>query len=288
MTLAHLSNASPAASSIVVPMISISSGESTRTICVCPPLTSRQRNGKPGWGSSRSGRSMKCERICPCRWLTSTIGMSCATESPLANDTPTSSEPSSPGPRVKAMASRSEAVRPASRSAVSTTGMMFCWWAREASSGMTPPYFMCTACEAMTFESSTLLRSTAAEVSSHEDSMPSIVMSIILFVGILSRAVFGPSGCKGTKISANPARAGRFRPNFFGSGPRWGLRPGFGRASDGASGGAATGLWTGLRAGSRAAARAGVRAPDGKIMPRAAKKRSSRAAFQPFFRIFEA
>lgn len=182
MTLAHLSNASPAASSIVVPMISISSGESTRTICVCPPLTSRQRNGKPGWGSSRSGRSMKCERICPCRWLTSTIGMSCATESPLANDTPTSSEPSSPGPRVKAMASISPTVSPASRSAVSTTGMMFCWCAREASSGITPPYFMCTAWEAITFDSSRLLRITAADVSSHEDSMPRIVISIRFFV----------------------------------------------------------------------------------------------------------
>ena len=264
-------------------MICISRGESTRTICVCPPLTSRHRNGKSGWGSCRSGRSMKCERMCPCRWLTSTIGMLRAIESPLVNDTPTSSEPSRPGPRVKAMASRSEAVRPASRSAVSTTGMMFCWWAREASSGMTPPYFMCTACEAMTFESSTLLRSTAAEVSSHEDSMPSIVMSIILFVGILSRAVFGPSGCKGTKISANPARAGRFRPIFSAAAPgggfgrasaelRTGLRQDFGRGFGGVSGGC-----TGRCAGSGRKDRAPSR-----------KNRSSRAAFQPFFRIFEA
>ena len=30
------------------------SGESTRTICVWPPLTSRQRNGNPGCGSARS------------------------------------------------------------------------------------------------------------------------------------------------------------------------------------------------------------------------------------------
>lgn len=99
-------------------------------------------------------------------------------ESPLVKETPTSSDPSSPGPRVKAMASSSSAVMPASRNAVSTTGMMFCWCARDASSGMTPPYFMCTACEAMTFDSSTLLRSTAADVSSHEDSMPRIVISI--------------------------------------------------------------------------------------------------------------
>jgi N6-L-threonylcarbamoyladenine synthase len=43
--LSHLSNASPAASSMVVPIISISNGELTFTICVCPPLTKRQRNG---------------------------------------------------------------------------------------------------------------------------------------------------------------------------------------------------------------------------------------------------
>ena len=94
------------------------------------------------------------------------------------NDTPTSSDPTSPGPRVKAMASMSEAVSPASRRAVSTTGMMFCWWAREASSGITPPYLTCTACEAMTFEEQDVVARTAAEVSSHEDSMPRIVISI--------------------------------------------------------------------------------------------------------------
>ena len=60
--------------------------------------------------------------------------------------------------------------------------MMFCWCAREASSGITPPYFMCTAWEAITFDSSRLLRITAADVSSHEDSMPRIVISIRFFV----------------------------------------------------------------------------------------------------------
>ena len=72
---------------------------------------------------------------------------------------------------------------PASLRAVSITGTMFCWWAREASSGITPPYFMWTACEAMTLDNNTLLRITAAEVSSHDDSMPKIVISIgVLFV----------------------------------------------------------------------------------------------------------
>ena len=39
---------------------------------------------------------------------------------------------------------------PARRSAASTTGTMFCWCARDASSGTTPPYSSCTLCEAMT------------------------------------------------------------------------------------------------------------------------------------------
>ena len=102
-----------------------------------------------------------------------------AIDSPLAKETPTSSDPRSPGPRVKAMASTLSMVIPASLRAVSTTGTIFCWWARDASSGITPPYFWCTACEAITFESSVRLRITAADVSSHDDSMPSIVMSIV-------------------------------------------------------------------------------------------------------------
>jgi hypothetical protein len=83
------------------------------------------------------------------------------------------------------MASSSSGATPASLRAVSTTGTMFCWWAREASSGITPPYFMCTACEAMTFDSSVVLRMTAADVSSHEDSMPRMVISIVIF-GVFS------------------------------------------------------------------------------------------------------
>lgn len=48
----------------------------------------------------------------------------------------------------------------------------------DASSGITPPYFWCTACEAITFERSVRSRMTAAEVSSQEDSMPKMVMSM--------------------------------------------------------------------------------------------------------------
>ncbi len=78
---------------------------------------------------------------------------------PLVNDTPTMSDPSNPGPRVNAMASSLFGAIPASRSAVSTTGMMFCWWPATPKLGdHAAVLHMCTACEAMTFDSSTLLR----------------------------------------------------------------------------------------------------------------------------------
>lgn len=67
------------------------------------------------------------------------MGLSVASARPLVNEVPTSSEPSRPGPRVKAMASTSAIVTPAIFRASETTGRMFCWWAREASSGITPP-----------------------------------------------------------------------------------------------------------------------------------------------------
>lgn len=100
---------------------------------------------------------------------------------PLANDVPTINEPSKPGPRVNAMASILSGVIPASRSAASTTGTIFCWWAREASSGITPPYRSCTACDAMTLERSVVFRKTAADVSSHDDSMPNMIISLFIF-----------------------------------------------------------------------------------------------------------
>jgi hypothetical protein len=67
------------------------------------------------------------------------IGIFRATPSALAKEVPTSSEPRSPGPLVKAIAVRSEGLIPALTRAWLTTGTMFCSWAREASSGTTPP-----------------------------------------------------------------------------------------------------------------------------------------------------
>ena len=61
-------------------------------------------------------------------------------------------------------------------SASRTTGTMARRCSREASSGTTPPYLPCMAiCEATTLESTASpLATTAAAVSSQEDSMPRI------------------------------------------------------------------------------------------------------------------
>ena len=67
------------------------------------------------------------------------MGMSRATPMAFANEVPTSSEPSRPGPRVNAIAVSSEALTPALESASLTTGTMLSSWARDASSGTTPP-----------------------------------------------------------------------------------------------------------------------------------------------------
>ncbi len=79
-----------------------------------------------------------------------------------------------PGPAVTAMPSISSRPDPASDSACSTTGRTWRICSREASSGTTPPYRLCTG----TWEEMTLARSpaeasyTAAAVSSHELSIP--------------------------------------------------------------------------------------------------------------------
>ena len=54
------------------------------------------------------------------------MGMPSEMASPLAKEVPTSSEPKSPGPRVKATAVSSERWIPARRMASETTGTMFC------------------------------------------------------------------------------------------------------------------------------------------------------------------
>src|SRR5690606_17745855 len=65
----------------------------------------------------------------------------------------------------------------ACRKASATTGRIFRMWARAANSGTTPPYGAWRAiCEATTLASGRPSRSsTAAEVSSQDDSMPRVM-----------------------------------------------------------------------------------------------------------------
>src|SRR5437762_9397466 len=87
---------------------------------------------------------------------------------------PTSREPTSPGPSVTATAERSSQLDPACSIASRTVGTMARRCSRDASSGTTPPYLPCVAnCDATTEESARSPSSTtAAAVSSHDDSIP--------------------------------------------------------------------------------------------------------------------
>src|SRR5712664_1001484 len=87
---------------------------------------------------------------------------------------PTSSEPTSPGPCVTAMASKSSRRLFACCMASRTTGTICRKCSREASSGTTPPYLRWTSiCDATTLDKiSRPSATTAAAVSSHEDSIP--------------------------------------------------------------------------------------------------------------------
>src|SRR5262245_24893330 len=82
------------------------------------------------------------------------------------------------------MPSRSPSVTPAPASAFSTTGTITSMCRRDASSGTTPPYGAWTSsCEATTFERTRRPSARiAADVSSHEVSMPSTSLPITLLV----------------------------------------------------------------------------------------------------------
>src|SRR5580704_9559807 len=109
-------------------------------------------------------------------WFTPISGTPRAKLSDLAYVSPTSSDPTRPGPTVAAMAARLSSVVPADSRASRTTSTMARRCSRDASSGTTPPYLPCVAiCEATTEESTRSASSTtAAAVSSHDDSMPRI------------------------------------------------------------------------------------------------------------------
>ena len=106
------------------------------------------------------------------------MGMPAAMLRVFAKEVPTSSDPISPGPLVKAMAERSSTFTPALSRAWLTTGTMFCSCALDASSGTTPPKSLCTCWLAITLESRYPSLMTAAEVSSQDDSIPRMMSGI--------------------------------------------------------------------------------------------------------------
>src|SRR5437763_4530328 len=111
--------------------------------------------------------------MCASRWLTPIRGISRRAASDLAAATPTTRDPMRPGPRVTAMASRSQKVTSAWRSTSANAGLIAWTCALDASSGTIPPYRSCRAdCEETTLARIVRSpRSTAAEVSSQEVSM---------------------------------------------------------------------------------------------------------------------
>ena len=91
---------------------------------------------------------------------------------------PMRSDPINPGPRVTAIPSNSRSPTPASDKACSIVGLIASICLREAISGTTPPYLLCAViCEAITLESIFPSLTTAAAVSSHDDSIPRTIIT---------------------------------------------------------------------------------------------------------------
>src|SRR5260221_11729995 len=130
----------------------------------------------------------------------------------LAKDTPTSSDPTNPGPCVTATAPRSVHVSAACSSARSTTPQMPRRCRREASSGTTAPHSRWIAyCDATTFDlsshglaASPVSATTAAAVSSHDVSIAR------RFMAEAARADGFPQRHEGTKT-----RKKQYRFLFF-------------------------------------------------------------------------
>ena len=100
---ATLSNASPAASSRVCPILWYVQGSCASTSSVCPPETRSARSGYCGVMISVS--EMSAEMMCPSMWLTGMIGMFQRRERERTKLTPTQRAGARPGPWVTARAS---------------------------------------------------------------------------------------------------------------------------------------------------------------------------------------
>src|SRR5438874_6568734 len=100
-----------------------------------------------------------------------------ASASPFANSIPTRSDPTRPGPSVTATASIWSTVSPAVSRACWTTRGSSVMWARDASSGTTPPYSTWMSCAATMLARMRPSWTMAAPVSSQEVSIPRIRMT---------------------------------------------------------------------------------------------------------------
>src|SRR4051794_26550832 len=124
-------------------------------------------------GSGSGPCSSWSTATCAARWLTPYSGFPSPTASAFAAATPTSSAPASPGPLVTAIASTSCNAIPAVAQARSTVGTIASRWARDATSGTTPPKRACSSTlEATASASRVWPRTTPTPVSSQEVSMP--------------------------------------------------------------------------------------------------------------------
>src|SRR3954471_11944972 len=124
-------------------------------------------------GSGSGPCSSWSTATCAARWLTPYSGFPSPTASAFAAATPTSSAPASPGPLVTAIASTSCNAIPAVAQARSTVGTIASRWARDATSGTTPPKRACSSTlEATASASRVLPRTMPTPVSSQEVSKP--------------------------------------------------------------------------------------------------------------------
>ena len=97
-------------------------------------------------------------------------------------EAPTSSAPTKPGPAVYAIPPISDCSMPALMITSSISGNVLRMWSRDASSGITPPYFACISIW-LYKQSASRPRSlsySATPVSSHDVSIPSTINGLTL------------------------------------------------------------------------------------------------------------
>ena len=148
---------------------------------VCPPDTTNETNG-----GFKSLCWIKLAQIWPCIWFTGINGLFEPNANPFAYWSPTSNAPTKPGPYVTPIASISSNLSPASSSAALTTLSTTSICILDATSGTTPPYFLCVSIwDAITLDKTSLpLTTTAADVSSQLDSIDKIIF-LSIFIPLL-------------------------------------------------------------------------------------------------------